>query len=163
MSILYVKTADGLNEIETRARRISPRARSALILVDGKRTEADIGQMIQQAQETLQSLLELGLIAVISSQPMPLAPAPALPREWAGSSTSPAPLATVDIQRREAVRAINDLLGPEAESLAIRLESAKTRDELRSALERATEYIANARGAAVAAQFSSRFVRTLPR
>jgi hypothetical protein len=168
MSILYVKTADGQNEIETRARRISPRARSALILVDGKRTEADIAKMIQQADETLQSLLELGLIEV-ATRPVekpaqrPAAAVPETFRDTAPAPTAPPTTETVESQRREAVRAINDLLGPQAESLALRLESARNREELRAALERASEYIANARGTVAAQQFSSRFLRTLPR
>jgi hypothetical protein len=169
MPTLYVKTADGLNEIETRARRISPRARSALILVDGKRTAADIGKMIQQADETLQSLLELGLIEVSATKPaekVPDRPAPSTPeafRDTAPAPAAPPPTETVESQRREAVRAVNDLLGPQAESLAIRLEAARNRDELRAALERAAEYIANARGTQSAQQFASRFLRTLPR
>ena len=44
MATIYSKTADGQNEIETRARRLSPRARSTLILVDGKRSEAELGK-----------------------------------------------------------------------------------------------------------------------
>jgi hypothetical protein len=168
MPTLYVKTTDGLNEIETRARRISPRARSALILVDGKRTSADIGKMIQQADETLQSLLELGLIEA-AARPVEKAtdkPAIATPeafRDTAPAPTPPPPTETVESQRRDAVRAVNDLLGPQAESLALRLEAARNRDELRAALERAAEYIANARGNQAAQQFASRFLRTLPR
>lgn len=168
MPTVYVKTADGLNEIETRARRISPRARSALILVDGKRTASDIGKMIQQADETLQSLLELGLIEAAAAPAEKAAdkPAPASPESV--RSPAPAPVAppvveTVESQRRDAVRAVNDLLGPQAESLAIRLEAARNRDELRAALERAAEYIAIARGTQAAQQFASRFLRTLPR
>ena len=60
--------------------------------------------------------------------------------------------------RREAVRAVHDLLGPDADSLALRMERAATDDDLRVALERAVAYIANARGGGAAAKFAARFL-----
>lgn len=60
---------------------------------------------------------------------------------------------------RDAVRALNDLLGPEAESLALRLERATDEDQLRAGLERAVQYIANARGGGAAASFATRFLK----
>ena len=69
MVIIYAKTADGQNEIETRARRVSPRLRSALILVDGKRSEDDLGKLIQSHEETLKALLDAGLIQVVAQSP----------------------------------------------------------------------------------------------
>ncbi len=49
MATIYIKTADGQNEIETRARRLTPRARSTLILVDGKRSDSELAKLVQQA------------------------------------------------------------------------------------------------------------------
>ena len=72
MPTIYIKTAEGQREIETRARRVSARARSALILVDGKRSAADLAKLIQEPAETLQALLDAGLIAVVA----PVAPVP---------------------------------------------------------------------------------------
>lgn len=156
MPITYAKTSDGQHEIDTRARRLSPRLRSALILVDGKRTDEELAKLIQQPEETLQTLLEAGLITVIArSTPKesqrekvvaeaPPAPAP-IPEDFA-------------VQRREAVRVVNDLLGPQAETLALKLERAGDMIQLREALERAVAYIANARGGGAAAQFAARFL-----
>lgn len=160
MSITYAKTADGQNEIETRARRISPRLRSALILVDGKRNDEELGRLIQQSEETLQALLEAGLIEVVArSAPKAAArePVPAPEAPPAAPELSPADF---EARRREAVRAINDLLGPQAEALAIRLERATDTAQLREALERAVAYIANARGGGAAAQFAAQFLVT---
>ena len=59
MATIYRKTAKGHTEIETRALRLSPRLRSALILVDGRRTDAELQRMIlQQPDETLRGLVE---------------------------------------------------------------------------------------------------------
>lgn len=158
MSIIYAKTPLGLHEIATRERRLSPRLRSALILVDGKRDEEELARLIQNADETLQALLEAQLIAAVagksarSSRPAELEPEPAA----APAGLSAADLATL---RRDAVRALNDLLGPEAESLALRLERATDEDQLRAGLERAVQYIANARGGGAAASFATRFLK----
>jgi hypothetical protein len=162
MATIYTKTADGQNEIETRARRITPRLRSALILVDGKRTDVELAGLIQQAEETLKALLDGGLIEVTAvlhtktTQPKPAPasePAPAAPA---------VPDKNFETLRRDAVRAINDQLGPSGESLALKIERAADPEELRAALERAVAYIANARGGGAAAQFASRFLPASP-
>lgn len=159
MPTIYAKTAAGHDEIETRARRLTPRARSLLILIDGKRTEADLAGLVQQHGETLAALLEAGLVEPVAGIPAtkpssgkaPAAASPAAKAAEAGED--------IAALRREAVRAINDLLGPGGESLALRIERAANGEELRAALERAVAYIASARGGGAAAQFASRFVK----
>lgn len=165
MATIYSKTADGQNEIETRARRLTPRARSTLILVDGKRSAAELGKLVQQADETLQALLEAGLIEVVATKSAPVKDAVPAPLSGAAPA-APAPasgMAIVEFEatRRDAVRAINDLLGPEAENLALKMERSTDAEQLRVALERAVAYIANARGGGAAAQFASKFLSNL--
>ncbi len=41
MAIVYRMTAKGVAEIETQAHRLLPRLRSALILVDGKKSDGE--------------------------------------------------------------------------------------------------------------------------
>lgn len=161
MATIYSKTADGQNEIETRARRLTPRARSALILVDGKRSDAELGKLIQQADETLKALLEQGLIEAVAAAPSRSAHKDEGPASVPGPASAPSPaLAMVEFEatRRDAVRAINDLLGPEAETLALKIERAGDELQLRAALERAVAYIANARGGGAATQFAAKFL-----
>jgi hypothetical protein len=157
MVTIYAKTANGQHEIDTRARRLTPRARSLLILIDGKRTHGDLAALVQQLDETLPVLLESGLVEIVSSNPPRSATAK-------GSPVPPvanAPKAIEDLVtlRRAAVRAVNDLLGPTGETLALRLERAADATELRAALERAVAYIANARGGGAAAEFARRFIK----
>jgi hypothetical protein len=166
MVTVYRKTAKGATEVDTRAHRLPPRLRSALILVDGKRTDADLSSLIgPTAGESLQSLAGDGFIEVISvadtkraaPAPAPVsaaAPAPAAPNTVAPSTTASA---DVSLRRREAVRAVNELLGPMGESLSMRMERAKTIDELRTLLEQALPVIAGARGRDVARAFADRF------
>ncbi len=166
MAIIYRKTAKGVAEIETRAHRLTPRMRSALIFVDGKRSDAELASMIQQqATETLHALAGQGFIEVltIDAAPAPSAPAvvsAAAPLRPPAPATAAAPApAAPDLQarRREAVRAVNDLLGPAAESVALRLERARNVDELRAALQAAVQTIGAARGRQAAESFAARF------
>ena len=170
MAIIYRKTAKGVAEIETRAHRLAPRMRSALIFVDGKRSDAELASMIQQqATETLHALAGQGFIEVLTigaTAAIPAAPAPpAVSAASAAAPLRPAPAvatptsAAPDLQarRREAVRAVNDLLGPAAESVALRLERARNLDELRAALAAAVQTIGAARGRQAAETFAARF------
>lgn len=169
MVTVYRKTAKGTAEIETRAHRLPPRLRSALILVDGKRSDGDLRALIGAAgDDALRALAGDGFIEVISvadtTRAMPastaVAAAPAAATAAAGPSTvAPSTTSSTDValRRREAVRAVNELLGPMGESLSIRLERAKSIDELRKLLEQALPVIAGARGRDAARAFADRF------
>ncbi len=76
--MIYAKTAAADAEIKTRALRLSPRLRSLLIVVDGKRSTSDYVDMLgPEAQACLQQLLALNLIVVVHSAPAPVrAPRP---------------------------------------------------------------------------------------
>jgi len=66
MATIYRKTAKGQAEIETRAHRLPPRLRSALILVDGRRSDEELQRLILvQPQQMLQQLDAQGFIEVI--------------------------------------------------------------------------------------------------
>ena len=166
MGNIYRKTAEGQHEIETRSRPLGPRLRSALIMVDGRRTDEELRKLIAlQADEALQALLDQKLIeAVAAPQGRPAT----RPVQTASSGTeaalqaNPAPTEAVSRDwptlRKDAVRAVNDLLGPMGEMVALKLEQSKSSDDLRSALERAVTVIGNARGGAAAVQFARRFI-----
>jgi hypothetical protein len=66
MPLIYRKTPKGVAEIETRAHRLSPRVRSTLILVNGKRDVDDVRALVAQpAEETLSRLAEQGFIEAV--------------------------------------------------------------------------------------------------
>ncbi len=173
MPTLYRKTAKGLIEIETRANRLPPRLRSLLILVDGRRSDEELRRTFpQQADESLIALVGDGFIEVVSvadSAPAPrtatrppTAAAPTRPAApVAAASTMPAslpPLTEFSTLRREAVRALNNEVGPVAEALAIRMERAREWDELRPLIDKALGLIADVRGRAAATAYQQRFV-----
>jgi len=154
MPTLFRKTAKGVSEIETRAFRLAPRMRSALILVDGKRSDADLRQLIQQqADETLAALAAQGFIEPVVAVKAATPPAATAP------ATSPAarpPAADFIVHRGAAVRALTDQLGPGAETLAIRMERTRSSAELRPLLDTAVQLIAHARGRAAAEAYAAR-------
>ncbi len=170
MTTVYRKSAKGQQEIETRANRLGPRLRTALILVDGRRSDADLRALIQlEADATLIGLLEGGYIEVVGSSPATPATAPAAPAGApvaASSATpgatggAPAPISAAALadRRRLAVRYLTDNLGPVAEELALRVEKARTWAELLPALELGRNVLQTARGSAIAARFSALFI-----
>jgi hypothetical protein len=170
MATIYRKTAKGHSEIETRTHRLSPRLRSALIMVDGRRSDDDVRKLIpQQADETLRLLDEQGFIEIIGitqdtppQRPASVA-APSRPAE-AAPPVTPRPVAPAvpprdfEATRAQAVRLFTDMVGPMAEALAIKMERARSPDELRTLVQTAQRIIGNARGGQAAADYGTRFL-----
>ena len=184
MPSIYRKTPKGQAEIETRANKLVPRLRTALIMVDGKRSDAELRPLLMQdSAETLASLLEQGFIEVVggamakpASAPVlspspatPPGPAPA-PKAVAATGADPAPAAPATAPQamrpmpiplatlqRDAVRLLTDQVGPMAESVAIRIERARSTDELRAAVLLAAQVIANTRGRQAAESYVAHF------
>lgn len=166
MAIIYRKTAKGVAEIETRAHRLTPRMRSTLILVDGRRSDTELGTMImQQATETLHALAGQGFIEVLTVAAAAVVPAPP-PHTPARPPQAPPAAAAVtaapagpdlEARKRDAVRALTDLLGPAAESAAMRIERARNLDELRTALSSAVQTVGMVRGRQAGEAFAARF------
>lgn len=179
MAIIYRKTAKGHTEIETRALRLAPRFRSALILVDGRRSDAELLRMIlQQPAETLQALFEQGFIDVIAinapagpPHSTGLAPPVAQPPAAASATPAPTPLSrpaapamparSFEALRAALVRSFTDSVGPMSDALAIKMERARGADELRVLAETAQRIIANARGGQAANDFRTNFIAPL--
>lgn len=163
MSTIYRKTAKGQAEIETRAHRLAPRLRGALIMVDGQRSVDDLMKLVAgDADAALQQLLIDGFIdvfAVLADRPAAAAaPAPAP----APAPAAPKAGASLDSIKRDAVRYLNDKLGPAAESVAIKIERAKSMTELQPLLSQAAQLLQNFNGASAAEPFIARFIRTAP-
>jgi len=164
MATIYRKTAKGHSEIETRAHRLSPRLRSALILIDGRRSDDEVRQLIpQQADETLQLLVEQAFIEIIGiTQDAPRVPQPqARPVEAVPAAVPPPAAPAVPPRdfattRTQAVRLFTDMVGPMAEALAMKMERTRSIDELRPLVQTAQRIIGNARGGQAAADYGTR-------
>jgi hypothetical protein len=182
MATTYRKTAQGADEIQTRARRLAPRLRQALIVVDGRKTDAELAALLPQAAESLAALLEGGYIepvAVAAPSPapagMPAAVASSSPAGTLATTSAPtsAPTSTTTLAtaqaapatvpfettRRELLRAFIDRVGPAGESLAMRMERARSADELRALLPQAVQLVGTIAGRQAAAEFATRAER----
>lgn len=154
MTTIYRKTAKGLAEIETRAHRLPPRLRGALILVDGQRSVDDLAKLVPgDADATLQQLQADGFIDVFAI----LADRPPLPPPAPAPAPAPA-MATIDLTKREAVRYINEKLGPAGEGVAIKIERAKSMAELQPLLTQAAQVLHSFGGASTSEPFIARFI-----
>lgn len=174
MPTLYRKTAKGLAELETRSHRLPPRLRQLLILVDGRRGDDELRRLVAvQADESLHALASGGFIELVGVTstlltPQPLSPAaggtapnPAAAPAALTTPTRPAAPAYSEQLKRDAVRALTDQVGPVAEALALKIERARSADELRPLLEMARQSIRNTRGGAAAVVFGERFLGTV--
>lgn len=157
----YRKTPKGLTEIETRVHRLPPRARTLLILVNGERSDADLAKLAAgEAAQTLASLLAEGFIeVVVRAEARTVSPAStSTPDAASANPAADDPLAAFIRRRKEAIRVLNDHLGPGAESLALRMEKCRGWDEMLPVLDAAVKTLRLVRGASAATEFSARFI-----
>lgn len=147
----YRKTSSGVEAIAARNPALSQRQRSLLILVDGKRTGRELATLASgfgEVEDLLQPLLDQGFIEPLAhSKPAATAAATATAPAEAKAGTPFKQVRTV------AVRRLNDLLGPGADELCIKLEAARNVDEFRAELKRVEAILRQVVGTQRAEQF----------
>lgn len=182
MPAIYRKTDKGRAEIETRAHRLAPRLRAALIVVDGRRDDAELARLVMQSDEVLDLLEQQGFVERVAvaaagsraplTAPAPLAagtgatrPAPldspTAPLPLGATPGAPAPLAIgadFSTRKRGAARTLTDAVGPMSEPLALQIEKAKEERTLRPLLVLARDSIRNVRGSEAARAFEAKFL-----
>ncbi|MBL8326502.1 MAG: hypothetical protein JNJ89_16235 [Rubrivivax sp.] len=159
MPIIYRKTAKGLAEIETRVYRLSPRLRSVLIMIDGKRSDADLLQMLPQAAEVLAALVQEDFISEftrVSATQAPPPPPPPPPPPAPERTVIRGPQPGFEAMRKDLLRAFNDRLGPAGEGMAVKLERARNETEFRALLPSAVQLMATLQGREAADAFTAR-------
>lgn len=162
----YQKSAQGAQAFATRHAALTPKLRSLLILIDGKRGYdelAKLGAMLGDVEQSLTHLAELAFIepvpGSVSSAPSPASPPPPPVPEAA----PPGHVTVTLIQaQRQAVRRLNDLLGPNAEELCLRIEAARNAHDYLVALARAEGTVRQFRGERAAAQFAAEMAAQRP-
>jgi hypothetical protein len=162
---VYTKTAKGVAEVAARGGTLSLTARRILIMVDGKRSVAELAPLARPGEID-------GLIATLEAQGFiqrmqgddaaarPMARSLDVPTvagvEVHSLGTEPGEeraLLTLDEAKRRAVRALTDRLGPDAEVISMRIEQARTADELRDRIREAERIVAGLLGQAAVAEF----------
>lgn len=134
---VFQKTGKGADELRTRRHGLSPRLRQLLILVDGKRDFAELSRMLPGAElaEHLAQLERGGFVSRPFDLHEPETDAGFVAAPESATPPSPPP-AQEDLRalRARVTRALLDTIGPNGDDFAIRIERARSVDELRSLL-----------------------------
>lgn len=167
MTAAYVKTPKGVEAIATRSRELPMRLRPILILIDGKRGLQELQAMAHQfgdVPQMIEQLVQGGFARPVVPAGAPGNPTPAAPAP--GSAPSP-PAAlsgpvTLGQAKQAASRLLLDLLGPNAEALCLRIETARNQADYIEAVKRAYAMLRELRGAEVADRFGAKIEANLP-
>lgn len=152
---VFAKTPKGAAELAARSGALTQAQRRLLILIDGMRNVEQLSAIVPSAfDDSLTVLEDSGFIAMIggtaNGADTVQGPVSALPE---------AEMTSVAEARMRAVRAINDLLGPAADRLAMAIEAASSGEELRPLIREAEQLVALAHGAGAAQAFIDRVRR----
>ena len=151
---IYHKTPKGMEAIANRHSGLAPKLRSLLIMVDGKRSYADLAGLATVVGDCEQLLLQLqqeGMIEMIGAAAggAPGASAPDM------APTAPAPLiaASLPEAKRFSSHLLEQILGPTSDVLCLKIEAAKDLASFVSAIKRARDVVRDIRGPAAAERF----------
>jgi len=146
---VFGKTPKGAAELAARSGALTLSQRRLLILIDGARDVGQLAALVPSALEESLAVLEQGGFITLVGQSAGGAstvqgPSTAIPE---------AEMTSVEEARLRAVRAVNELLGPAADGLAIAIEAARSGEQLRPLIREAERLVALAHGAAAAQAF----------
>jgi len=155
--LVYTKTAKGAAEISSRSGAVSLAARRVLIMIDGKRTIADLSPLARTGEISIiiEQLEAQGLVQPAHGAPPASAPPAAgpAPAEASDDASEDRLVASFESIKRRAVRELSDRLGPDAEVMAVRIEHCRNTEELRQRLHEAERLVAGMLGDAQAQEF----------
>jgi hypothetical protein len=146
-SLVLAKTAKGLDELKSRTHGLPQKLRSLLIVVDGAATAGELMERfasLADVEANLQTLIDQGFI---EGKARPAPPKDATPR---------APQETREEALSHLTHVLHEAMGPAADPLAMRLESAVDAAAFAAAAERAADALATFGGAQRARQFRER-------
>ncbi len=126
---VYLKTAKGLEEIQSRTHKLPAYARRLLIMVDGRSTAADLISRLTMLGDVEAGLAELEAGGFIAP-PAPVAPSPATP---AANLVAPAaqPAFNLDAAKHVIQSGLLSALGPAAEYWIECVEATANPEQLR--------------------------------
>jgi hypothetical protein len=125
---ILVKTDKGAEEIATRKYKLDARLRTLLIMVNGTASVAQLAQKFAGVDIAPQ-LAQLEKDGYV--------------KEGGAAAASTADIRKI---RMEVSRALTDILGPDAETMALKIEACETMDALRAYLEARKPMLTSALG-----------------
>jgi hypothetical protein len=176
--VIYRKTAKGQEEMATRVHHLPSRERSILVLVDGKRTGAELidkSQHFGDGEAFLDHLIATDFVEPVADSPHAAAPPSDLRNETPSPAVSPPPVrhrapanlgSATTITLTETINFARHFLfgalGPDADELAARIESARNLRELAQTLAKGREALAVLAGRRKADEFWQGILARLP-
>ena len=160
-NLVFHKTGLGAREVAAAAQGLSAKLRRALILVDGAKTLAEIAPLFRPGEidAIVVELQARGLVTLADGMLAPVV------RGTADGATEAAagaiPEKHFEEVRRRAMREISDRLGPNGDTLALRIERCRTPEELRVALREAEKILVSFLGAEYGRAFARKIGRDL--
>ncbi len=147
------KTEAGMNAIKLRDRALTPKSRMLLIVVDGAKSIAELLKPLpnpDEARQLLGDLLSAGFVEALELPKPAPAPVPAavpLKAAPAGADDTLKPMI------RRASRLLEDLLGPDAESLCLQIERCTSQTQFTSKIIEISRIVATMRSEKKGAEF----------
>ncbi|WP_096698640.1 hypothetical protein [Polaromonas sp. AER18D-145] len=164
--VIYHKTQKGTEAIADRHSGLAPRLRSLLIMVDGKRTYAELTTMASALGDPgrLSELEAEGLVepAVVEGKTMPAALEPAGAPQQPAAAAPPQRAANLAQAQRFSSHLLEHLLGPMAEPLCIKIEGARDLADFVAVIKRAREIVREIKGSAEAERFVAKIEAQMP-
>lgn len=164
---IYQKTLKGSEAIANRHAGLAPKLRSLLIMVDGKRTYAELTAMAAALgdPERLSELEAEGLVEPASEEAGTL-PAALEPAAQQTDSEivieTPQRAANLAQAQRFSSHLLEHTLGPMAEPLCIKIEKAGNLADFVAAIKRAREIVREIKGNAEAERFIAQIEAQMP-
>lgn len=162
-TLIYAKTPKGTAEVSARSAQLSMTTRRVLIMMDGKRTVDELAPLVRPGEidGIIAQLEGAGLVTRMSAAASLDVPTVSgregdvdLPSNSAGvmDDRDLNPI-TLEEAKRRAVRELNDRLGPDAETMAIRIEHCRTIEQFRERVREAERFVASALGPTAAQDY----------
>jgi hypothetical protein len=142
---VFEKTELASTEIRVSSLHLTPKQRRVLIMIDGKRTSADLEMMLRpgELEPIIQTLLELRLIASFGESGQqhvgsPVVPSPAKPVVQTFNDPQ-----QLKLLQRKATHIVEAALGMSAMDLCLRLEKTTSMGEFLAVSEKVVDVLAS--------------------
>lgn len=160
---ILAKTVAGVEEIATRTRRVPPRLRTMLILVDGRRSVAeliDAAAGLGDVRQALETLHDEGFVIRVGG-PRPVAAVASRASAQAEARSRPAPERPANAPRQRRSLALARLYLLNAMEQSLRHGDQPVRDHLRNATSRAQLVLAFEMCQEIAGELGVRHIDTI--
>ena len=154
----YARTEKGAAEVAQRSQAIPARARSLLLMIDGKSTGAQLLEKLAafpNSGELLQLLETEGYIGPVDGGGAAVSAPAAAPASTASVTAAPAAASPavaspgtgsgggIGAAKRFMIRSLHEIFGPDADSLTGKVDLAQTTEDLRKLAEKHRELMAS--------------------